>query len=123
MTVDRRGLLAAGLLLALGGCAARGGARLVTTAAGPGELETLKAATATPDGLVLSVASRGCTAKMDFTFYVDRAGGELAIAFARKRLDVCRAAPGVTELRFGYAELGLAGGETIRLLNPVGSGR
>ena len=123
MTVDRRGLLAAGLLLALGGCAGRDAARLVTTVAGSGELETLQAATATPEGLVLGVASRGCTTKTDFTFYVDRTGREPAIAFARKRLDVCRVAPGVTELRFGYAELGLAGGETIRLLNPVASGR
>ena len=123
MTVDRRGLLTAGLFLALSGCVAKGGARLVTTAAGPGELETLKAATATAEGLVLGVASRGCTVKGGFTFYVDRAGGEPAIAFARKRVDVCRAAPGVTELRFGYAELGLADGATIRLLNPVVSGR
>ena len=119
MTLDRRGLLATGLLLALGGCATRGGARLIAGATGPGELESLEAASAGVDGLTLRVASHGCTTKADFAFYIDRSGREPAIAFARKRLDVCRAAPEVVELRFSYEELGLSGGGTVRLLNPV----
>ena len=119
MTLDRRGLLATGLLLALGGCASQGGVRLIAGAAGPGELETLDAAAASPGGLTLRVASHGCTTKADFTFYIDRAGREPAIAFARRRLDVCRAAPDVVELSFGYEELGLRRGGAVRLLNPV----
>ena len=119
MTLDRRRLLATGLVLALDGCAARGGVRLVTRGAGPGELETLDGATADAEGLILRVASRGCTTRADFAFYVDRAGREPTLAFARKRLDVCHAAPVLTELRFDYAELGLRGGEAVRLLNPV----
>jgi hypothetical protein len=119
MGLDRRGLLATGLLLALGGCATMGGVRLITGAAGSGELESLDAATADAGGLTLRVASHGCTTKADFAFYVDRGGPEPAIAFARKRLDVCRAAPEVVELSFGYEELGLSGGGAVRLLNPV----
>ncbi|CAN5216973.1 hypothetical protein BH10PSE4_BH10PSE4_07580 [soil metagenome] len=122
MTLDRRGLLATGLLLALGGCASQGGVRLIAEAAGPGELETLDAAIAQAEGLTLRVASYGCTTKADFTFYIDRAGREPAIAFARRRLDVCRAAPGVVTLRFDYGELGLSRGGAVRLLNPVAAG-
>jgi hypothetical protein len=125
MTLDRRGLLTAGLALSLGGCAGRGGVRLVTTAAGPGELETLTAITAGPDGLAIRVASHGCTRKEDLAFYVDRAGSQPTIAFARKRLDACHALePGTAALEFSYRELGL---ETERrrlvVLNPVGEGR
>lgn len=119
MPLDRRGLLATGLLLALGGCVARGGVKLIAAAGEPGELEALDAATADARGLTLRVASHGCTTKADFTFYIDRAGREPAIAFARKRLDICRAAPGLAELSFSYGDLGLSGDGAVRLLNPV----
>ena len=121
MTVDRRRLLAAGLLLALGGCATRGGGVSLLEAPGEeaGELEALKGATAGPVGLSLKVPSNGCTTKADFAFYVGHDGRHRTLAFARRRLDVCRAAPSVTELVFGYDELGLSPGGAVRLLNPV----
>ncbi|MGR4863023.1 hypothetical protein [Caulobacter sp. LARHSG274] len=124
MTLDRRGLLAAGLALGLGGCAGRGGVRLVATATGPGELETLKAISADAAGLTIRVASHGCTRKADFAFYVDRTGLQPTIAFARKRLDVCPALEtGEAVLAFSYAELGVSGQGRLVVLNPVGEGR
>jgi hypothetical protein len=120
MALDRRRLLAAGLFLALGGCVGRGGVSLVMRPEREGgELETLRGAVAGPTGLMLRVASTGCTTKADFAFYVGHDGRDETISFARKRLDVCRAAPRVVELSFGYDELGLAGTGTVRLLNPV----
>ena len=120
MTLDRRRLLATGLLLALGGCATRGGVTLVMRPGQEtGELEALKGAQAGPEGLALKVLSHGCTTKADFTFYTGQDGRDYTIAFARKRLDVCKAAPNVVEISFSYDELGLAGARTVRLLNPV----
>lgn len=120
MGLDRRRLLIAGLLLALGGCAVSvRRVTLVTSDEGASALETLRGATTGADGLTLKVASTGCTTKADFVFYVGREGRDQTIAFARKRLDVCRAAPSVVELAFSYEELGLAEEGTVRLLNPV----
>jgi hypothetical protein len=120
MALDRRRLLAAGLLLVLGGCAGRGGVTLVVRP-GPeaGELEALRGAVAGPTGLSLKVASTGCTTKADFAFYVEHDGRSETIAFARRRLDVCRAAPSVVEVSFSYGELGIADAGAVRLLNPV----
>ncbi|SFK32936.1 hypothetical protein [Caulobacter sp. UNC279MFTsu5.1] len=120
MTFDRRRLLAAGLLLALGGCAGRGGVTLVARPGQEaGELEALRGAQAGPSGLVLKVVSHGCTTKADFAFYAGQDGRDRTIAFARKRLDVCKAAPSLAELSFSYQELGLDGAGTVRLLNPL----
>jgi hypothetical protein len=120
MALDRRRLLSAGLLLALGGCATRDGVTLVVRPGQEtGELEALKGARTAATGLVLKVLSQGCTTKADFTFYAGRDGRDQTIAFARKRLDVCKAAPNVVEVSFSYDELGLAGARTVRLLNPV----
>jgi hypothetical protein len=122
MRPDRRRLLTGGLLLALGGCATSNGVRLVTGAAAEtGELESLQGAVAGASGLVLRVGSNGCTTKADFAFYVGHQGREPTLAFARKRLDACKAAPSVVEIAFSYEELGLAGTGTVRLLNPVSS--
>lgn len=119
MTLDRRGLLAMGLLLALSGCATPGVTLVVQPAGEAGELEALRGVVAGPSGLSLKATSSGCTTKADFVFYVGREGRERTIAFARKRLDICRAEPGVVEMTFSYEELGLAGAGTVRLLNPV----
>ncbi|KQY92768.1 hypothetical protein ASD21_15465 [Caulobacter sp. Root1455] len=121
MTFDRRRLLVTGLLLVFGGCATRGGGVTLVVRPGQeaGELEALKGAQAGPMGLALKVLSHGCTTKADFTFYAGQAGRDRTIAFARKRLDVCKAAPNVVEVNFSYDELGLAGAATVRLLNPV----
>jgi hypothetical protein len=119
MTLDRRGLLATGLLLALSGCAGRG-VLLVAGATGEtAELEPLKAIAAGATGLTLRVASSGCTRKADFAFYVDHAAAPPTVAFARKRLDICHAEAGEVELSFSYAELGVAGQGRLVVLNPV----
>ena len=124
MTVDRRRLLATGLLLALGGCVGRGGVTLVGGASREtAELEALNAATAGPEGLRLRVASNGCTRKEDFAFYVDRAAAPPTVAFARKRVDGCHAAPGEVVLSFSYQELGVVGQGRLAVLNPVGKRR
>ncbi|MFZ0267088.1 hypothetical protein [Caulobacter sp.] len=120
MTFDRRRLLAAGLLLALGGCVGRGGVTLVSGGRGaPAELEALSALEADATGLTLGVASTGCTTRDDFAFYVDRSGPQPAVAFARKRLDLCRRARTTTTVRFSYRELGIAGRGRLAVLNPV----
>lgn len=124
MTLDRRGLLATGLLLALGGCVGRGGVTLVAGGRNaPAELEALKAVEADDSGLTLRVASTGCTSRDDFTFYVDRSGSQPAVAFARKKLDLCRRAPTTAALRFSYQELGVSGQGRLAVLNPVGGPR
>jgi hypothetical protein len=120
MSLDRRGLLATGLLLALGGCATSRGVTLVMDATGEtAELEALKAITAGPDGLTLRVVSSGCTRKEDFAFYLDHAATPPTVAFARKRVDVCHGALGEVVLAFSYTELGVAGQGRLAVLNPV----
>ena len=106
--------------LALSGCATT---RVVTAAAPLAELEPLYSAVAGPDGLTIEVASNGCTAKADFTFYLERRGGAVSVAFARKRIDTCKSfAAGRTELSFGWADLGLAPRTPLFLLNPLEPG-
>lgn len=114
--MDRRCFVLAAL--ALGGCATVG------TPAGPQgpltELEPVYSATAGPDALRLQVASNGCTAKADFAFYVERRGGSVTLAVARKHVDGCKSfAQGKTEVAFTWAELGLAARGPVFLLNPV----
>jgi hypothetical protein len=120
--VDRRLFLLASL--ALGGCATVG----VAPAGPPGppgplaELEPLRAATTTREGMTIRVASHGCTAKADFAFYVERRGGAATLAFGRRRVDVCKA-PAEADLMFTWAELGLDPKGRVFLLNPVGPAR
>jgi hypothetical protein len=83
------------------------------------ELEPLYSAVSGRDALTLSVASNGCTAKPDFAFYVERRSGAVTLAFARKRLDVCRSfAMGRQEIAFSWAELGVDPRTPAFLLNP-----
>jgi hypothetical protein len=117
--VNRRLFLLASL--ALGGCATVG-----VAPAGPptplAELEPLRAATTTREGLAIRVASQGCTAKPDFAFYVEQRGGAATLAFGRRHVDVCKQA-GEAELIFTWAELGLDPKARVFLLNPVGAAR
>lgn len=117
--VSRRGFVLAGAALGLAGCAAMP----VLTAATPGEtfpeLERLLAADAQADALVIRVKSKGCVAKADFVFHVDRQRGRTVIAFARRRLETCKGPAGTATLRFGYDELGLRRGERLVIANPV----
>ncbi|THD61484.1 hypothetical protein [Phenylobacterium sp.] len=113
--MDRRGFVLA--FLALGGCATVG-----APVAPPGplaELEPLLAVRTGPDGVTIRVASAGCTARPDFTFYVERRAGAVSLAFARKHVDVCKAGGGQAEIVFGWTELGVAPRTPVVLLNPM----
>ena len=111
---DRRGFVLA--FLALGGCATLG------APAGPAapfdELEPVSIARIGDEGLTIRVRSNGCTARPDFTFYVDRRGRTVGVAFARKAVDACKAAPGEAEITFTWAELGVSPRAPVLLLNP-----
>ena len=114
--MNRRLFLAASL--ALGGCATMPAP--MGPAAPLAELEPLYSAVAGKDALTIRVASNGCTARPDFAFYLERRGGTVAIAFARKRVDTCKSfAMGKAELAFTWAELGLDPKTPVFLLNPV----
>ncbi len=116
---SRRGFVLAGAALGLCGCATTP----VLAPARPGdvlpELEPLLAVRTEADGLTIRVASRGCTKREDFVFRVEPRGQGVAVAFARRRLDVCRAPDAApVELRFGYDALGLRPGQDVLILNP-----
>ena len=118
--MNRRRLLFGGLALA-----ASGWAGLPRAEPGPPDLaalEPLYAVSAAAQGLTIRVASKGCTAKADFAFYVDRKpGGAAAVAFGRKSLDICKPAkPGEhADLVFSYAELGLSADTPLAVLNSI----
>ena len=104
------------------GCCATGGARPeVAPAHGPlAELEPLYSVVAGREALTIRVASNGCTAKPDFTFYVERRAGAASLAFARKHVDPCRSfAMGRQEMAFSWSELGLDPRAPVFLLNPL----
>lgn len=116
---SRRGFVLAGAALGLAGCAT---APALTTAAPDEtfpELEPLLAARAEADGLIIRVTSKGCAAKADFVFRVDRKGGHAVVAFARRRLETCKGRAGAAELRFTYDELNLTAADHIVVPNPV----
>ncbi|HZZ68083.1 MAG TPA: hypothetical protein VFE18_07900 [Phenylobacterium sp.] len=116
--MDRRGFILAAL--ALGGCATVGQPPGGAPPAPLAELEPLYGMQAGREGLTIRVRSGGCTAKQDFAFYVDRRGGAASIAFGRKHVETCKpVAAGQAELTFGWAELGLAPGTPVFVLNPV----
>lgn len=88
-----------------------------------GELEPLLGARAEADGLVIRLSSQGCLRKADLRFFVDRKDAIPDLAFARRRVETCKTgAPGETEVKFGWGELGITGATAVRLLNPMGKG-
>ena len=109
----------AGAAFGLVGCATT--PTLMAASAGEAfpELEPLLAATAGPDALTIRVMSKGCAAKADFVFRVDRKDGHAVVAFARRRLETCKGAVGSAELRFTYDELGVSHAERIVIANPI----
>jgi hypothetical protein len=116
--MDRRGFILTAL--ALGGCATVGRPPGGAAPAPLAELEPLYGMQAGREGLTIRVRSGGCTAKQDFAFYVDRRGGAVSIAFGRKHVETCKpAVPEQAELTFGWAELGLASGAPVFVLNPI----
>ena len=123
MNLPRHRLIATVPLLGLAGCVSLGDPRLVAgPSVGAEGLEPLLGVTASREGLAVVLASAGCTSRADIAFYVDRGGDVPAVAFARRRVDLC-AAPGRLALRFTWAELGLPGHGPVTVLNPVTDGR
>jgi len=107
-------------LLAPAPAAPKPGPAVAPAAAPLEELEPLLAWRATPGGLSIALASNGCTTRSDIVFYVERKAGGARVAFARRRLDRCRARlPAGQSIIFGWSELGLAPGAPVQLLNPV----
>ena len=118
--MNRRMLMIAGLALLVSGCATAPPVISAPPGSALQELEPLYAAVAGRDALVITVGSNGCTAKGDFTFYLERRGDAVTLSFGRKRLDSCRSfAMGKTELTFTWAELGVGPRTPVFLLNPV----
>lgn len=116
MPPTRRSLLVSGVALLAAGCATR--PSLVASDQSWPELEAVRV-TAGRDQLIVSVASKGCAARADFVFYVDRTGGTVVLAFARRRLETCRFGEAAeVELVFSYDELGLKRGERFAVANP-----
>ncbi|MBS0331721.1 MAG: hypothetical protein JSS35_03050 [Proteobacteria bacterium] len=118
--MDRRVFVLAAL--ALGGCATAGGPPgRVARVAGPlQELEPLYAASAGREALRLTVGSNGCTAKADFTFYAEKRGDAVGLAFARRHVDPCKSlVQGKAEIAFTWEELGVAPSASVFLLNPI----
>jgi hypothetical protein len=120
--MDRRQLFVGLGALALSSCATPPQRPLpvaITPGAGPAELEPVYAVTAARDRLTVRVESSGCTTKADFAFFVERKGGATTVAFARKKLDVCRTVQaGHADIEFTLAELGLAPDTPVFVLNP-----
>ena len=83
-------------------------------------LEPIYAVSTMPYGLTVRVASKGCTSKASFAFFVDRKEGSASIAFGRKSLDVCKGGPsGRVDLVFTYEELGVSPRSELFVLNPL----
>ena len=117
--MTRRHALLAALLL-VSACATK--AVYSSPDAGMVELEPLISAEVRADSLVIRVTSTGCTAKEDFAFFVERQGNRVAVAFGRRKMDHCKAAPRPMEIAFSYGELGLKPGQAVAIVNPL-SGR
>jgi len=116
MPPSRRSLLVCGAALLAAGCATR--PSLVDSEQAWPELEPVTV-TAGREGLTVRVASKGCAARADFVFRLDRSDGKTVIAFARRRLETCRFGEiGTTDLAFSYEELGLKRGERFAVANP-----
>jgi hypothetical protein len=107
--------------LALGGCATAGAPPAAIQERGPlAELEPLYSVVAGREALTIQVSSNGCTAKADFAFYVERRPGAVTLAFARKRVDMCRSfAMAQQEIAFSWAELGIDPRTPFFVLNPL----
>ncbi len=108
-------MTAAAAMLAVGQVAPADGAEPP-----PQELEPIGGVIAGPRGLTVRVTSGGCTTKADFAHYTEPRGEAVTVAFARRRLDRCGGKAGEVEILFSYQELGLARGQAVVVLNPIG---
>jgi hypothetical protein len=117
MSPSRRSLLVFGVALVVAGCATT--PMLLASDLTWPELEPV-GVTADRHGVTVRVASKGCAAKADFVFRLDRGAGGTVLAFARRRLETCRfGEAGVVDLVFSYEELGLRRGERFAVANPA----
>ena len=116
--MDRRFFLLAAL--ALSACATVPPTIVAPSAGGFSELEPLYRADAGREALSITVASNGCTAKADFSVYLERKDNTLAVAIGRKRVDTCQSlVQGRTEIRFSWVELGVPADAQVFILNPL----
>lgn len=114
--MNRRVFLIAGTLL-LSGCATTAVYRAPDV--GMVELEPLLAASVGEGGITIRLTSTGCTSKESMAFFVEQGGGRYAVAFARRRLDLCRAAPTPVDLNWTFEELGLPKTAKVAVVNPL----
>lgn len=106
--------------LAVAGCATRPPPVVAPAGSPLAELEPIYRIEATRRSLVIRVGSRGCTAKADFAFYLERRGGAVTLAFGRRRVEVCPSpSPGHADISFSWAELGVPPRTPVFLLNPL----
>lgn len=119
--MTRRFLMMASVTALLAGCTTTPPPPILAPLGAPlAELEPLYGAQAGRRDLTITVASNGCTTKADFAFYVERKGEAVTLAFGRRPVESCqREAAGHVQLSFTYAELGLAPGDPVFLLNPL----
>ena len=117
--MNRRLFLLAGLAT-LSGCATP--AIEVATPAGAtlGELEPLYAVSADWRGVTITVSTRGCARREDFTVHAEPRGGAVALAFARRRVETCRTgARARAQITFPWRDLRVPSGARFFVLNPV----
>ena len=121
--IFNRRVLLAGLLLS--GCATVGSRPPRLLPADPdlyGELEALLDVRAEADGLVIRLNSQGCLRKEGLRFFVDGKDAIPDVACARRRRETCKnIGPAEAEVRGRGSEIGLAGAQAVRVLNPVSS--
>ena len=122
-------ILAAAITPLLGACviydsdaddtvSVRVGSNTTTATAVP--LETLRAVRFEPGALVVRADSNGCTSETAFAVHIADSDGPAQISLTRQSPDLCKAlVPDGVELRWTYAELGLASGEAAVVNNPV----
>ena len=107
-------------VLAIAGCASLSGKGAYPPAGPYPELEPVRLIRSGPEGVVIGISSRGCAARPDIAYHLERRNGVATLAFARRRLATCKDGQvDWVEVAFTRAELGLAAGEPVFLLNPL----
>ena len=81
-------------------------------------IEPVYAVSASAEGLMLRVASNGCTRKSDLTVAVSTAPPRALVLVAHKHADTC-GKPGAVDIVWSWKELGLEPGQAVNLANPL----
>ena len=116
--MNRRLFLLAGLAT-LSGCVTP--ALEVATPAGAtlGELEPLYAVSAGWRGVTITIATRGCARREDFTVHAEPRGAVYALAFARTRVETCNGPRSRARITFAWRDLRLPRSARFFVLNAV----